>query len=215
MKRLSFIIAMILLAGPFLVAQPNEKKKYPEPEFINEIYFLKKDSIASVLRLEKNSSKMETKTKLGGFGGAEMGYMLDGEKSSVRLEGGSNLSFIFYTGGSGTESTAAADSAMRANGMDPASLRQMGGMSDPTNSISLYKTITSKGKRKILIAGGGGLGGKKSQSDKYTFSLRKIREGYWELLIDKPLPKGEYAFSTTIPGANMHDGNVFFAFGVN
>lgn len=32
-------------------------------------------------------------------------------------------------------------------------------------------------------------------SEKYTFSIKKIREGYSELGIDKNLPAGEYAFS--------------------
>ena len=55
---------------------------------------------------------------------------------------------------------------------------------------------------------GGAFGGKKSQSsDKYTFSVKKIREGYWELVIDKPLPRGEYAFSMMSMGAGNMDGS--------
>jgi hypothetical protein len=49
------------------------------------VYYLKKDSINSVIRLEKGSSKMEAKTKMGGLGGSEMGYEMSGEKSTVLL----------------------------------------------------------------------------------------------------------------------------------
>ena len=84
--------------------------------------------------------------------------------------------------------------------MDPSMMNGMEGMNvmgDPADMISLYKATSAKNKRKILMQkAGGAFGGKKSQSsDKYTFSVKKIREGYWELVIDKPLPRGEYAFS--------------------
>ncbi len=94
----------------------------------------------------------------------------------------------------------------------------MGGMNDPANTITLYKAESAKGKRKILMQKlGGAFGGKKSQSsDKYTFSVKKIREGYWELVIDKPLPRGEYAFSMMGMGAGNMDGStILFAFGVD
>ena len=54
-------------------------------------------------------------------------------------------------------------------------------------------------------------------SDKYTFSAKKIRDGYWELVIDKPLPQGEYAFTMMGVGANMDmtGGMLVFAFGVD
>ena len=63
---------------------------------------------------------------------------------------------------------------------------------------------------------GGAFGGKKSQSsDKYTFSVRKIREGYWELVIDKPLPRGEFAFCMMGMGAGNMDGSTtLFAFAI-
>ena len=60
-------------------------------------------------------------------------------------------------------------------------------------------------------------GSKKMQSsDKFTFSVKKIREGYWELVIDKPLPKGEYAFTVMGMGmANMDGSTTLFAFAVD
>ncbi len=213
MKHFVLTIAFVCVLC-FLHAQT-----YPEPEFSNEVYFLKKDSVHSLVRLEKETSKIETKSKSIGFGGYENGYMLDGEKSAARLSKGSNLSFVLSTGSSNKTSSPQADSVMRANGMDPSMMPGMGGMGDPANSISLYKTEAGKGKRKILLqkAGGAFSGGKLQSSDKYTFSVRKVRDGYWELVIDKTLPKGEYAF-TTVAYTNMNnmDGSVtLFTFGVD
>ena len=57
MKYLMLTI-LLLCVSIYLYAQ-----KYPEPEFNNEVVFLKKDSTHTLLRLEKESSKMESKTK--------------------------------------------------------------------------------------------------------------------------------------------------------
>lgn len=192
-------------------------QNYPEPDFSNEVYYLKKDNTPALVRLEKESSKMETKTKGAGFGGYENGYIVEGERSSVRLGQGNNLSFVISNGGNGRTNSAAADSVMRANGMDPG--MTTAGMSDPANTITLYKTEAGKGKRKILLQkAGGAFSAKKLQSsDKYTFSVRKIRDGYWELVIDKTLPPGEYAF-TSMNFTNMSsmDGSMtLYTFGVD
>ena len=208
MKKI-FFAATGLLMGSLIAAQ-----KYPEPEFTNEVCFLKKDSIWVALRLEKGSSKMDTKMKMGGLGGAESGYTLEGEKSTVRLNSGKDLSFVISTGASASFS-AKNDSMMRDNGVDPS---MMNGMTDPSNTITLYKTDVSKGNRKILMQKSPGMfGGKKAtSSDKYTFSIKKVKEGYYELVIDKPLPKGEYAFTMMSYGMGNMDGSLsLFAFAID
>jgi hypothetical protein len=216
MKKYFFIVPAILSSATFLFAQPD-KTKYPEPEYANEIYYLKKDS-SLLVRLEKGSSKMDTKMKMGGFGGSETGYEMDDEKSTVRLNNGSGLSFIFSNGSSASSSsTTKRDSTMRANGMDPS---MMESMNDPSNMITLYKAETGKGKRKILMQkspGANPFGSHKIQSsDKYTFSIKKIRNGYWELVIDKTLPKGEYAFTMMNMGMGNMDGSMLlFAFAID
>jgi hypothetical protein len=205
----------------FVLAQ-NTKQNYPEPEFSNEVNFLEKDTVYTVIRLEKNSSKLEAKTKMGGMGGAENGYVINGEKSTVRLHGGNNLSFVFSTGASSgtTSATKEKDSMMQSNGFDPAMMQSMGsmGMMDPSN-ITLYKAETGKGKRKVLtmkMPGAMSFGAKVKTADKITFSLKKIREGYWEMVIDKPLTKGEYVFSMINMGMSSMDGSAtLFAFGVD
>jgi hypothetical protein len=168
--------------------------------------------------LEKGSSKMDTKIKMAGFGGSETGYEMNGEKSTARFNNGSGLSFILSNGSSeSSSSTTKRDSMMRANGMDPS---MMEGMNDPSKSISLYKAETGKDKRKILLQKSPGanlFGSHKIQSsDKYTFSIKKIRSGYWELVIDKTLPKGEYIFTMMNMGMGGMDGStLLFAFAVD
>jgi hypothetical protein len=107
---------------------------------------------------------------------------------------------------------------MRANGADPDMMR---GMSEPSNSITLYKAEPAKDKRKVYLMKSPGVvnpfGSHKNQSsDKYIFSTRKIREGYWELLIDKTLPKGEYIFvMSNMSMSNMDGSMMLFAFAVD
>jgi hypothetical protein len=197
-------------------------QKYPEPEFSNEVYYLKKDSVNSVTRLEKGSSKMESKTKMGGFGGSESGYELADSRSAIRLHSGYNLSFIFSNGTTTSASPSKEkDSAMQANGMDPSMMQGMSGMgnmNDPATNITLYKLDASGGKRKVLLQKNAGMmpfvSKKQKSSDKYTFSVKKIKEGYWELVIDKFLPKGEYAF-TMMNMMSMGGDTLLFAFGID
>ena len=192
---------------------------YPEPEYSNEVYLLKKDS-NKVIRLEKGSSKMNTKTKLGGMGGMENGYAMEGTKSPVRLSSGTALTFVFSAGEApDKKNSPQADSMMRANGLDP-SMISMGSMMDPSKMITLYKAESEKNERKIYLMKTGAAapfaGPKNKSSDKYTLSIKKIREGYWEMIVDKTLPKGEYAF--TVMGGTMSnaDGSVIiFAFAID
>jgi hypothetical protein len=210
-----FIFIMLMMVMGILNAQT-----YPSPEFTNEVSFLKKDSGLSIVRLEKESSKMDTKSKLTG---SESGYTVAGEHSPIRLHGSSGLSFVFTNNSTSgaTDSKAKTDSMMRANGVDPAIMdERMGNMSDPANMITLYKVESTKGNRKIyLMKMGGALpfsSHKQTSSDKYTFSVRKIRDGYYELLIDKSLPRGEYAFTLTGMGmGNMDGGVTIYAFGLD
>lgn len=207
MKKIFVSIAVLFIVC--VVTAQN----YPQPEFNNEIYLLQKDS-SKLVRLEKGVSKMDTKVKMAGFGGAESGYEMEGEKSTTRLNNGKGLSFIYYTGAS-TASDAKRDSMMRANGGDPDLMKSM---TEPSNMITLYKASPAKEKRKVFLQKSGGMfsGGKNQSSDKYTFSARKIKDGYWELLIDKSLPKGEYIFTMmNMSMSNMDGSNLLFAFAID
>ncbi len=218
MKRI-FSLAVSLLAASILYSQT-----YPEPEFTNEPYYLQKnDGTYKLIRLEKGTSTMETKTKLGGFGGSETEYTMDGGSSPVHIKAGSNPSFIVSTGAGSSNTTGSnhSDSVMRANGVDPSLMQHaMGGMMDPASRFTLYKSETGGGQRIILIqkSHAGPFASKKvKSSDKYTFSVKQIRDGYWELIPDKMLPPGEYAFSAFDMTASSARGPgvLLFAFSID
>lgn len=208
-KIISFSTA--LLSGFVLLAQT-----YPDPEFSNEVYYLKKENRYSLVRLEKTSAKMETKVSM--IKGAEYGYEFEGKNSPVRFSNGTTISFIFSNGASSSSTNSKSDSAMRANGMDPNSFSGMMG-GDPSSMITLYKVNVDGDVRKIYMQKAGGYfsSHKNQSSDKYTFSVKKIRDGYWELVVDKPLPKGEYAFSMMggMASTDMSGSHIVFAFGVD
>lgn len=220
MKRIFLLFCGSIIA--FLAWSQVDQTRYPEPEFSNEVYMYRKDSINKLLRLEKGSSKMDTKTKLGGMAGAENSYSIDGDRSAVRLASGKDLSFVFSTGvEQGKKTSPQMDSVMRANGVDPSMMSMMqDGMMDPSKMITLYQTDIDKNNRKVYLMKTGGAmpfaSKKNKSSDKFSFSVRKIRNGYWELIIDKSLPKGEYAFTVMGMGMANMDGSVtLFAFAID
>lgn len=214
MKKSVLLLSGILLSSYFLIAQNSKTAFYPVPEYSNEIYLVKKDSSISLMRLEKGSSKMEMKVKMMGMGGMNQGYELEGEKSTVRFPGGNNLVFVFYAGGGGGSTTAEADSAMRANGMDASMMANpMASMMDPSQNISLYNMVPEKGRRKIMLQSMGMMGKFKKSSTKYTLSIKKIKENYYEMIVDKTLPRGDYAFVMMNMGS-MDQSYSLFAFEV-
>src|SRR5689334_2555614 len=214
MKNILLLAISQITALSLLLAQ-KPLQQYPTPEFNNEIYSFERDS-AQVLRLEKGYSKVEAKTKMAGMGGGENGYSLPGSKLSVRLKSGS-LAFIYFTGDPSSGSSAQADSAMKANGMDPSMMGDATSfLNDPSQTTALYSMNTEKDGRKITMQSYSGMklfGKSKKESTKYTLSIKKIRKGYYELIVDKPLTKGEYAFVVTGIGMGMDGSSLLFAFG--
>jgi len=212
MKHTYSVQHLFVLSGLVFCASVAFAQSYPSPEFSNEVYFLKKESPYSLVRLEKSSAKQENKVSI--LKGSEFGYEIEGKSSPVRFLNGSNISFI-YTTTTSSSSNSKSDSTMRANGMDPNAMMSFG--NDPGSMITLYKLNPDGGSRKIYMQKQGGYFGnhKNQTSDKYTFSLKKIRDGYWELVVDKPLPKGEYAFSMTGMGMDMSGDHTVFAFGID
>lgn len=211
---------MILLA--------QNKLTYPDPEFGKEVYGYKKDN-NELVRLEKESSPMKTKTKMGGFAGVEMGYELEGKRSPVRFQGTDNLTFVFQSGYGKNETNAGknvprgnmgADSLNKMEDMK-AMMASMGSMmdmlNDPARTISLYEVSVKDGKRKILMQDSGGMTmfSKKEKSNiKYSLSFKKVKDGYFEIVVDKKLPKGEYVFINTGQGNSMDNSSTLFAFAI-
>src|SRR5437588_8123822 len=149
MKNIILVTISQIAALSLLLAQ-KPLQQYPTPEFNNEIYSFERDS-AHVSRLEKGYSKVEAKTKMAGMGGGENGYSLEGSKSSVRLKSG-NLSFIFFTGDPSSGNSSQADSAMKANGMDPSMMGDATSfLNDPSQTTALYSVNADKDSRKITL----------------------------------------------------------------
>jgi hypothetical protein len=210
-------LLVILFITPRVWAQAD---KYPLPEYGNEICLIKKDTGTTLMRLEKGTSKQEMKMKMMGMGGMEQGYMIDGEKSPVRLTSGSNLVFMIYTGdvtassSSSSTSNTQSDSMMRASGIDPAMMaNSMSMMEDPSKTTSLYEMKPDKGVRKILTQASGLMGKSKKTATKYTLSVKKVKDHYFEIIVDKSLPKGEYSF--VVMSMGMDQSYLLFAFGID
>jgi hypothetical protein len=145
MKTNTSLLQMFFLSATVFIGYGIYAQTYPEPEFSNEPYYVNKNAGSKLVRLEKNSSKLDTKTSA--ISGSESGYTIDGSASPVRLGSGNNVSFVFSTGASGSASatsSAKSDSAMKANGVDPSMLSGMN-MSDPSQKLTLYKMETGKG----------------------------------------------------------------------
>ena len=217
MKTLILFSAIVTI-GTFNAKSQTAKTEYPDAEFRNEVYFLNKAE-GKLVRLEKSLSKLDSKSKLAGMGGYESGYTISGSKSAVRIPESGNLSFIFSNSNSASSTNKQPDSTMKANGVDPSIQSNMSSIFDPTNSITLYKSDFEKGDRKIFMQKMGGamsFNHKMQSSDKYSFSMRKIRDGYWELVIDKHLPKGEYAFTMVDFGVGGASGETtLYSFGID
>lgn len=213
MKKLFLLFTLLLFTGVILA------QDYPTPEYNNEICLYKKDS-SKLMRLEKGSSKMETKAKMMGIGGMENGYTLDGEKSTVRISNGDNLTFVISSG-STSNLTPEADSAMKAGGMDLSAMQNgpMSMMNDPSHNTTLYSMSSEKGKRKILLGSASGMnlfGKAKKLSTKYTLSVKKVKDNYYLISVDKKLPKGEYAFVTmSLMDMDASGSYLMFAFAVD
>jgi hypothetical protein len=210
-KNLSLFIILI---AAMLHTMAQNTKAYPLPEYSNEICLVKTDSTTTLVRLEKGSAQMQTKVKALGMGGMDNGYEIEGGKSTVRLHSGTNLVFVLFTGET-SSSSPESDSAMKANGIDPSMLSgAMSMFSDPSSIISLYNMRTDKGQRKVLLQSMGLMGMSKKTSTKYTLSIKKVKENYYEIKVDKPLPKGEYAF-VMMDSQGMDQSYKLFAFGVD
>jgi hypothetical protein len=204
-------IALAIGIGITVTAQ-----NYPNPDFNNEIYALRKDS-GKLTRLEKASSQLHQKTSI--MGGGSMQYDIEAKQSTVRFTNMDPYSFIIFTGsgnGGSITSGSAGDSAMRAGGMDPNMFNGFGSLNP--SQIALYKMEVSHDQRAVVMAKGGGFNfGKKSSSGGVqTTSFRKVRDGYFEIVIDKKLAPGEYAFLIQQTGmASANGGVILFCFGVD
>jgi hypothetical protein len=189
MRHIKWLVLTLLTAGALVPAQ--EKPAAPVPEYLNEIQYIQ-PSTKALVKLEKVLSKMVTKTKLLGFGGASNYYPIDNEKSPVRIPASESVAFVINPGEGGFM-----------------------GMMDPSQLISLYKVESKGSARQLTVQSGGGMfsSGKNKSSSALALSFRKSGNVI-EITTTKPLEKGEYAFQLMTMGM-MNGAATLFAFGID
>jgi hypothetical protein len=142
--------------------------------------------------LEKTGAVKKQKKKLGGFAGMSFTYEMEGEKSPMRINADSAI-FVIEQG----------------TGMFSM---------DISMAILLYKLEIKDGKR-VAVQGNYkpslfGVG--KTTDTKITTSSKQLKEGLKQIIPEKKLQKGEYAFLGGMVGA---DGDAtkctVYAFGID
>jgi len=132
--------------------------------------------------LEVTNAIRKQKKKLGGFGGVSFSYEIDGEKSTVRLNADSAI-FVLQQG---TGSLAI----------------------DISMTLRLFKLEVKNGKR-IAVEGDykpSVLGTGKTTDTKIITNSKQLKEGITQIVPQKKLEKGEYAFISSMMEDNNYDG---------
>jgi hypothetical protein len=187
-----FLVIMALVS--FVKIQAQEIAAFGKPG--NSAIMLYHPATGQQTDLENTTAIKKTKTKLGGFGGSEFIYVMEGEKSPVRMQADSSI-FVMEKG--------KGQFAM-----------------DPAIAITLYRLEAGKDKRVAVLnkytpsyAGGGG----KNANTKISISAKEWKEGLQQLLPENRLEPGEYAFVTMMMQGNNYEGKhtkyIVFAFGID
>jgi hypothetical protein len=132
--------------------------------------------------MENTNATRRQKKKLGGFGGVSFSYEIEGEKSTVRLNADSAI-FVLQQG---TGSLAI----------------------DISMTLRLFKLEIKNGKR-IAVEGDykpSILGSGKTTDTKIATSGKSLKEGLTQIVPQKKLEKGEYAFVSSMMEGNNYDG---------
>ncbi len=168
----------------------NAEASVPQPQYLNNVYLLKQDSLAL---LERIQAEMKNKMKALGFGGSETAYVMDGGRSSFRIRSTDNMKFV---------------------------VKMNSSMMDPTAMIKLYRFESGKSEREAVLGGGGGMFNKKKNVGSDVEVLCNIQKSGTDLFIISPATKlgaGEYGFMNmmmmTANGSKPR--YTFFAFGVD
>jgi hypothetical protein len=137
-----------------------------EPEYINSFFLL--DSTGSLKPLERQTAGHRGKVKALGFGGAEMSYTVDGDRSPVRTSAGAPLALV-----------------VKLENHDV----------DPGNLVELFTLKAAKGERELVIAKHHFMGSTKVdiQGQQVALQFSKYGQSSVKITTSAPLPPGEYA----------------------
>jgi hypothetical protein len=163
-------------------------KKAPDPAFLNQVYYYWADSL---LPCPKTEGRMENKMKALGFGGNQMGYTMDGEKSALRIRAADTLRFAVRSGS--------------------------GGMMDPSSMFQLYKFESKKGSRQAVMSNTSRFGGNKDPKNQISFDVQKSGSDVFIMIPSVPLTPGEYGFQNKMQmnGGGMNMSYTFYTFAID
>jgi hypothetical protein len=164
--------------------------KIPDPQYVNNVYYLQADSL---ITLEQTEARMKSKTKAFGYGGSEAGFVMDGEKSMVRIKAGDTIRFAIKLAMS---------------------------LGDPSMMIKLYKFNPKKGNREAIISSQGGIynsGKNTADANEVKFNVQKPTPDTFIIIPSSGLAAGEYGFLNMmmVHGSGMKLSYTVFAFGVD
>lgn len=179
-----------ILAMCFTSMMANaQKNNVPAPETLNDIRHYNKSANTNQA-LEKNKAKMVTKAKAMGLGGASTNYVIDGDKSPVRIPLRDSISFI---------------------------VSMAEGTGEPSAWFGLFRADVKKGKRsgnyinsKVLVVKS------KSGDGIIPFTVKSLGNHVYEIIPSEKLEAGEYFFVNKGTAATYGGQAVdAFAFGID
>lgn len=155
--------------GKNIVPTSQTKKvtlgQIPTVDMINYIYNYNKVN-NKVTPLEKSVASMKTKYKLMGYGGVNVVYNVEGNKSSVRINQADSVYFVFNTGGAAVP------------------------------DMNLFTLNVNKNSREAISQKISVLKGNTGASNMITYTLTLLKPGLYQLVSSKKLEQGEYFFAT-------------------
>jgi hypothetical protein len=159
-----------------------------DPTFLNQVYFWAPDSLVA---LEKTNGEMKTKMKALGFGGGGSGYVLQGNRSFIRIKAADNVRFAV----------------------------KVSGMFDPSQMIKLYPLDPEKKTREATISSSGGMFNKstKNNSSGIEYNVQKSGSDVYILIPATRLAPGEYGFMNMMQATSSGTqiSYTFFTFGID
>ncbi|HEY4965529.1 MAG TPA: hypothetical protein VII28_03980 [Puia sp.] len=191
MKPLAiYFILILILLGMASRMEGQTSHSASSPAFINHIYYSLSDSLIS---LEQNGARMESKTKAMGYGGSEGGFYMDGAKSNMRIHASDSIRFM---------------------------VKMNMAMMDPSMMIKLYKFDSKNGNREAILSSQGGMfsGGKsKHTTSEISFNIMKSGSEDYIMMPASRLAPGEYGFINMMManGGGRDASYTVFAFGVD
>lgn len=166
-------VAFIIILTLTTICINSVAQEIPEPDFSQKPYYLKDGKL---FEFEKVEASLGTKAKGMGYGGVEISYSAEGQKSPVRFPSSSALIIVV----------------------------KMEDNSDPSDGFTVLLGDVKKNGRRFVTGKMGTFGGLKSNNaNRISISSRKLREKLYEISFSQPLQPGEYAIISNQKSVSM------------